>query len=196
MEIHLKGGFQCRMLCAQNWWFLSFVPCARSTKSRIDFTFCDRFFEQPIKLQKIVERATFCTEWKSSLRFFNDDINLPWYCICEKRVLLYLGTRFYFGCYILLKIFLRLLHAVKFLQILDSYNTLRVCHPIFHHPDQNISWKKNERTRNSWILPLLTKVIYKTFDNCFLGWLNWSCCTLISFFSLRKTWGQSILRFC
>ena len=32
-------------------------------------TFCDRFFEQPIKSHKIVRPATFCTEWKSVLKW-------------------------------------------------------------------------------------------------------------------------------
>ena len=62
-------SIQCKMSRTQKWRFPSFVPCTRSTeKVRLISTFCDRFFEEPIKLHKIDQRATFCTEWKSTFR--------------------------------------------------------------------------------------------------------------------------------
>ena len=65
-------SIQCKMSRAQNWWFSSFVPCARSTKKvGLISSFCACFFEQPIKLHKILERATFGTEWKSTFRRAN-----------------------------------------------------------------------------------------------------------------------------
>ena len=66
--LRLKADFHSLKNVARSEMAIPFLCSMRSIDktSRIDFYFCDRFFEQQIKLYKIVERATFCTEWKSA----------------------------------------------------------------------------------------------------------------------------------